>query len=1106
MLFGGILLAVALMTSGVIFSDLMGNVALYQAVATADPEEVNLRVRTFSSRDDPANRDGRRQAFEARDQFIAQQVAGPIRPYLKEYSRFLETATFYFQGHPQLELHRDIRPRGAMVNLTGLSGRTRMLEGHWPEGAGVPGQPVEVAVDRQGSQLLQLGVGQTMEVFPATPISNSRPMSVRIVGIFEMTDPSDEFWYGLPTAQSRIDEHWTLVPLYTSGEALIDRVLGTYPSLYSDTTWHLFLDRQSLRAEDVEDLQVILARTERAIETGLKNSSYSIRLDTLLLEFEEELLLAGLPMLLMLFLVTGILVYYLFLVAGLIVRSRSGEITMLRSRGATAWQLGILGLGEGLLLAVPAVIAGPFIALGAVKLLGAYFLPVSDGLGQQSSTVAGVSLEAFLVGIAGGALAVAVFTGATLVVARRETIESRQASARPPATTILHRYFIDVGLLAVIGLVWWQLQSRGTFLVQSLGSRELAVDYSLLLGPALGLVAVGLIILRLFPWAAAILFRLVEPVGPAWLTHVLRHLGRDPVTPALLVVLLMLATALGVMGSAFAATLERGREERALYAAGADLRLQFGGMENTIAPADPVPWPQRVDGISAAADVLRTPAYITTSTFSESGTLLAVDTESIQDVAWFRDDFTEGRPIGELLELLGPGPEGASTGPEADGITLPGDATSLVVWARPSGSAQIVAIWARLRDSRGTAVDALIGDLQDTRWSRLELDLTTVGQRRTRFTGRAAPEPAELTPPFDLVSIWLRSRLQEDEGGAMFLGRIDAATPRGEVLVHDFSSTDGWTVIENFSRPGLYSLETSRAAADGEFDAVGRFSWASGGVGLRGVRAGGTQLPIPALVNSKFMEIADAEVGDTAILGMTTHGLLVEIAAEIDYFPTLDPQEGPFAVVDIDRMNQAVLRYSPRPSRETNELWISGTDGVIPPEPVLEALKEDGLIAREVLHGPTMVARELEQPLLNAGWGALLVLMFLAVALASASGLILFSHLDAMERQTEYALLRTLGTSRFQMQKIVWAGLLVMVICGVGLGTFLGWLLGSSLIPLMELIDAGTRITPSLVFTADWQRLFMSYGILAGVTLLCGLWLTWLTGKLRLHQVLRMGE
>ena len=1152
-LFGSILLAVALMASGVIFSNLLANAALRGELVQAAPEDVNFWVRSFSSSDDPQDVEGRHRAFKNREVFVEQQLIEPFAPYLKEHSRYLETATFFFQGRPNLELDKDTRPRGPIAYLSGISERIRVVEGHWPEGTATSGQPLDVAVDRLGAELLQMGLGDVMEVFPATSFTEWPAAEVRIVAIFERVDPSDEFWYGLSSAASRQDDRWTLIPLFADEDALIERVLGTYPSLYTDTTWYFFPDRRKMLASEVEDVQVILAHIQGSLSTGLKNSSYSIRLDNLLRSFEEQLLLARLPLYLVLFLVTGILIYYLALVAGLIVRSRAGEIAMLKSRGAMVWQLGVLGLGEGLLLAVPAVIAGPFLALGVVKLLGVIFFELSGASDTLAGVPTGVSLEAFLLGLVGGGLAVLVFTVATLAAARRSGIEARQAGARPPTVSLLHRYYLDLVLLAVIGLVWWQLQSRGTFLVQSLGSRELTIDYSLLLGPALGLAAAGLIVLRLFPWAAAVLARLAGPVGPTWLVHVLRHLSRDPLTPAMLIVLVMLTTALGVMGSAFSSTLERGQRERALYEAGADLRIQHGGWNqpggvaanrNTTLPSFPLPRGEgQGGGIAAAADAFRSPGYLTTTGFSTSGTLLAVEADNISDVAWFRDDFADGRSLTDLSLTLkygisgNPNPlpegEGISVSPPpqgegrevvADGIPLPPDATALALWARPGGSARGVDLWARLRDSEGRVADARLGDLQDTQWSRFLFDLATPISSNEGIIGRS--QSTVLKPPLELISLSVRSRFHEGAGGAAFFGRVEAETSSGVVTIHNFSSTDGWHVIEDFRKPGLYSLDLSQSAAAGEFDVTSRFSWASGGLGLIGIRAGGADEPIPALVSSEFLEVTDSEVGDTIILGLSTYALPLKIAAEVEFFPTLDPDDKPFAVVDLSRFTQAAMRYNPRPPRGPNELWLAAPRSSPPlysppergkdrdgegisaadAETVSAALREQGVSVRNVLHAPTMVALRVEQPLVNAGWGALLVLLFLAVALASASGLLLFSHLDARERQTEFALLRTLGISRGQMQRILWVNLFLMAVCGVGLGTLLGWLIGASVLPLMEVVEEGARATPSLVLTTDWQRLLVSYVILAVVTGLCGLWLTWVTAKLQLQQVLRMGE
>ena len=103
------------------------------------------------------------------------------------------------------------------------------------------------------------------------------------------------------------------------------------------------------------------------------------------------------------------------------------------------------------------------------------------------------------------------------------------------------------------------------------------IDITLLFGPVLGLLALGLLVLRLFPIFVSLLARLAETVGPAWLVQGLRRVSRDPIVPGSLVVLLMLATALGVIGSAFSSTLDRSQRERAQYEAGADLRLSHTG-------------------------------------------------------------------------------------------------------------------------------------------------------------------------------------------------------------------------------------------------------------------------------------------------------------------------------------------------------------------------------------------------------------------------------------------------------------------------------------------------------------------------------------------------
>ena len=81
-LFLGIVLAVALMSSGVIFSNLLAEAALRHTLAQANPEEANFWVRAFSGQDSPLSTEGRTSEYVARNRFNDEKVADRFRPCL----------------------------------------------------------------------------------------------------------------------------------------------------------------------------------------------------------------------------------------------------------------------------------------------------------------------------------------------------------------------------------------------------------------------------------------------------------------------------------------------------------------------------------------------------------------------------------------------------------------------------------------------------------------------------------------------------------------------------------------------------------------------------------------------------------------------------------------------------------------------------------------------------------------------------------------------------------------------------------------------------------------------------------------------------------------
>ena len=1110
-LFLGILLSVALLSSSVVFSDLLAEAALRRTLRQADAGDVNFWVRIFLNLEEPTIASQRSSVYQNSIEFVDDRVTGVFEPYLEDHARLLETSTFFFTGDPRFQVERDARPRGRIQYMTGLfeEDRAQLLEGRWPNDTPATStDPLEVAIEVMGSDLVALDLGEVLSVQPATGNEEKKIIDVRIVGIFDRVDPGDDFWFGREHNFSNHNGEWPTVPMFTTEGTIVDRVATEYPGIYSNVTWIYDLDRQGFSFGEVEEIQQSIRQMRRETISLLDNSTVSLKLDRLLDAYSEQLVLSRIPLYLMVFLVVGILAYYLALVSALTIRSRSAEIAMLKSRGATTPQVGLMIFVEGLLLAIPAVAAGTLLAAPVAGILGSLFFDVEgDGI------LIALSTRAFLLGAAGALLSVFVLTLSTLVAARQGIVEFRQAGARPARAPLLHRYYLDFLLLGLIGLVWWQIQSRSTVLLRPLGRGALEIDFTLLLGPVLGLLALGLIVLRFFPLAVALLARLMEPVGPVWLVQGLRRVGRDPVAPGSLVVLLMLATALGVIGSAFGSTLQRSQEDRARYQVGADVRVQHTGNRLAVSTLGlNETHTQDVPALELAEVHRQTGNLLTQGFSSERFDLLAVDSSRFSRVAWFRGDFSDSQSLGSLMRSIQAPirltddrqPAELQISPAvvpggADGIALPEDATALAIWANPGQPDARLAVGARLRDSTGHTFDAIIGEPGDPGWQRISGEIVPRSTRGSRL-------PPDLEPPFTLVNLQVFSRFGVSDPGVLFLDELTAITPGGEVTVASFQSLEDWQVVEDYTRPGLYALEASQAVGRGNGRQSAAYSWAPGGVSLRAIRPGPPDIPIPAIASPQVLESANAEVGDVMNVATSNLAVPVRIVAVADYFPTLDPREQPFLVLDLETLKLYNDRLGRRPGSGPNEVWASTTDEEGAVELLERSLADLDITVEESLTASEEIRQRVEQPLANASWGGLLALMFLALVLASASGVVLFSYVDTGERRTEFALLRTLGSSAGQLNGMVWFNLLLMVACGVGLGTWAGQQIGATLLPVLEVSEGGVRVTPPMVLETNWITLGVAYLALAAVALGNVVWLAWFTSRINIQQVLRAGE
>jgi putative ABC transport system permease protein len=174
-----------------------------------------------------------------------------------------------------------------------------------------------------------------------------------------------------------------------------------------------------------------------------------------------------------------------------------------------------------------------------------------------------------LIGIAIGWISVVI----SLIPATRSgVVDWQQNVSRPPQKSFLQRRFIDIFFLLLGGLLFWQLSSSGSFVMNRIRGLSIA-DPLLLIGPTILLIALAMLYLRFFPFLLNGLSRLTRSMRGLILPLGLTRMARNTQQMSWIVLLISLASGLIIFANIYSASLLKTQVEIAEYQAGADLRL-----------------------------------------------------------------------------------------------------------------------------------------------------------------------------------------------------------------------------------------------------------------------------------------------------------------------------------------------------------------------------------------------------------------------------------------------------------------------------------------------------------------------------------------------------
>ena len=1137
----GVLLASAIMAGTVIYFDALRELALKNALSALSVNDSNIALKS----------DRGPTTYAERDKVVAEterEIGDRVAWMLRDKTTGVKTATFFlsevgaeasadtdnprtFFGHlPRLAEHVTVQAGGRMPAdgyvspvLSGSStGSERTVEA-------APGPTIEALVPLEAAVDLGVGVGDTLAAVPYW--SDTSPfIHVVIAGTFTRDDPDDEFWHlDEKIFQAATARSFQTLPFYLTERTYYEALGDTFRQMDSVFCWLLMVDTGRLNAGNATFARRSITAMEDRLSTNLFSYRQITELDEALFRYDVRLFFSKLPMFVILILISVVILYYVITLSSLVVEQQRGEIVLLKSRGSSAAQVLSVYVLEGITIAALAIVVAPPLAAGVISLLGV--TPAfSDLSGGQLLSVS-LSPGAYMMSALGGLLSFAALMVPAVQASRMSVTTFRHQSARPYTQPFYQRYYLDVLLLIVGALLLRQLSQQGSVVAVGVFG-EVATDQLLLAVPAVVLVASALVLLRLFPLFMRASSALLSSFLSAGLVLGIWQMARNPTHYARLSLMLILMAGLGIFAASFGGTLQRSFTERALYSTGTDVRL-VGALLNT--RGESAPMRESYEDLPAVEEVglaFRGFGSDLSKLLAESYTMFAVEGEQIGRMGWFRDDFSE-TSMDSLLASLP-----SETLPV--GIELPADAVSVGVIAKPDRPHPSVALALRMRDANGRYFTYPMGVLEESGWT---VYMQPLGRTETRRFARL--EPAR---PLTLVSLTVfetngRNRLR---AGSISIDEIFAVRDKREkigdrgaggalgsnsyllshrVVLESFDSVSEWTTLgavpesqSDVLKLGEREEERGERGLGGGGltphsslltpNGTASFIWVEGRpLVSRGIFHGPPLEPIPVLATSRFLRVNDHRVGEVIEVSAQGHRIDVVISDVIEFFPTLETFRRSYLVADLDSVSAYANLEATGGELRPNEVWLT-TNGSESERARLMSLLDDGepFPTREIHDRVQALADSTVDPLVEAGWRALLFVAFAAVLVLSGLGFLVHAYVSFKSREIQFALMRTVGFSMSQLSTLVLLEQVLVIGAGLALGTWMGGRLGATMMPFLGHDDSGTRVLPPFVVDVNWGTLAITYvamGLLFAV-IIAGVII--LVRRISLQRILRLGE
>ncbi|MFC5651510.1 ABC transporter permease [Paenibacillus solisilvae] len=597
----------------------------------------------------------------------------PERLGLDSQSYLMMRATQSFRVLPANATEREAKEmtiNGSIRTVSDLENRVHLIDGRMPDQKRSDGV-YEALVTQKYLIDLKRDLGQE---FIYTNKDNGKKIRILLVGLIETKENNgyDQFnveYYNssfyIPYDQFQHD--------FVQNESILK---------LSVLMWQYSLNYQQINIDSIESFLAQNAAINNYFNMRLGIASVEMPAKTSIATFIEKKEKLDIMLWSLYSPVMFMLAFYLYMAANLIIDRQKTEISVLRSRGASRWQIMSVFAAESIILGVLALAVGPFIGIYFTKILGA-----SSGFlefVQRSSLPVAMNSTSYKIAALAVVGSIILILVPAFLATRISIVGHKQQLARSNKMSFWHKTFIDIVLLGIsIYLLVGFNQRLDQLKELALDPNAIQVDPLLFFMPAIFSLGCGLFALRIYPWFIKLIFWLGKRWWTPALYSTLLQISRSSSQYLTIKVFLIMTIAMGLFSANAARTINGNMEDKIHYTTGSDIQLSIHWDNDAPPPPPPggapgapaedpsgIAAPKRVSyteppfitmtelaGVETAARVFKKDdAHFSSDGGEDVTTLYGIDTFDFGRVAWMRDGLLN-YPINSYLNLIASDPK-----------------------------------------------------------------------------------------------------------------------------------------------------------------------------------------------------------------------------------------------------------------------------------------------------------------------------------------------------------------------------------------------------------------------------------------------------------------